>query len=325
MVFLMLFAWSCKKDGLVDVSNPTDKVFAKQQSVIAVASNVDEITALNESSTLVKTVLGAEVENPYTKANIARAFKNIYGYTYISFPTTHRYIKFSPKNMASIELLFGQPFQVKSYPLNRKVVTIGDYYLPEGKTDKDLPEIYASVPVTYNIPADIPYVVLEEMFIPRNCPSLDLEALFSVNLLESDNPYLTERASRIAATIEFPCRDYPEELGDVAPCGPQSLGKCKSITGNVTYQNILNEVTPTNENIKRIKVHISSWFKGDDAYTDDNGNYASPECFNSEITLSLVYTAKDNVSKILRKDEIGFVSAPTMERQIGVFAYSVYQ
>ena len=113
-------------------------------------------------------VLGKKLENPYTVANMQRAWDNLYGeQRKETISASHYYIKFIPRNEDDLSLLHNDTLlDLYQYPLDYEIIegstTYQDPTVPEGTPTP----LYVSVPVNHKIP-DVDYVVLEELFIPE--------------------------------------------------------------------------------------------------------------------------------------------------------------
>lgn len=130
-----------------------------------------------------------KLENPYTVENMKEAFGNVTKklnntlgvstsstkFTTNSVPNleikaSHYYIKFKPQTEEQEGIIKRDTTMFLSdYPLDWEFT---DEYLsnrpelPEGK----FPEYWVAVPVNKNLPSDVPYEILEELYIPEDDP-----------------------------------------------------------------------------------------------------------------------------------------------------------
>lgn len=121
------------------------------------------------------TKLGKKLENPYSVENMRRAYLNIRsskvnGRTFdeeVDIATTHRYLKFMPKNEEELAILkLDTVLAFYEYPLDHEITEEGTYYhdptIPIGTPTYQ----YASIPVDKEIPDGVEYELLTELFIP---------------------------------------------------------------------------------------------------------------------------------------------------------------
>lgn len=125
-----------------------------------------------------------KLDNPYTVKNMKRAFENIKSkmgekqiisknpniQNYLKVGTSHYYIKFKPKTEDQEGIIKSDStMYLSDYPLDWEFT---DEYLnsrpelPEGT----FPEYYVAVPVDKTLPKNVPYEILEELYIPEEDP-----------------------------------------------------------------------------------------------------------------------------------------------------------
>ncbi len=242
------------------------------------------------------------VSNPYLIPNMTQAFLNVYGRVPgVKLPVTHLYVQFLPKKPEQAIALFENEAieQIKAYPLNRKVIVQGEFYVPPGATPDNLPPFYAVVKSNFIFPSDINYVILQTMFIPDDAPTLENEAFKLVNMIKAPNVFISNEAIIIAKVRENPAADYPKELGRIDGTGfatvenPPSAGlggrgtKCK---GRVQVQNILNTHYREFNPIRHILVSVHNFWKTDKQETNDDGYFTGSKSFNKSADVDIIYT-----------------------------------
>ena len=122
-------------------------------------------TSMEREDTIgVLTVLGNTKANPYTIANFRAAFSELFPQSSYTLPVTHRYIQFNPVNIEEVKLLFSSEFNMYDYPLDKEVITMGDYYLPSGASFTDMPVLFAVIPIGKTIPA-VSHSILSELHL----------------------------------------------------------------------------------------------------------------------------------------------------------------
>ena len=131
-----------------------------------------------ESEDAKQTLLGNKLSNPYSVDNMREAFKTFNAknkYSVIgkkAVIATHQYVQINPRTEAhlkALELIDGDELNgivLHDTPLDREVLSDGDYYVnPENEEDLFHP-IYTVIPVGYRIPGGVPYDVLEGIYQP---------------------------------------------------------------------------------------------------------------------------------------------------------------
>jgi len=112
---------------------------------------------LTKASTSVdrEIVLGRKLENPYSVANMQKAFnsiKNQYrGFENVSMNivANYYYVRVLPKDESELDLLKDLGYELYEYPLDREIIQDGSYYVdPEIGEDK-INWQYFVIPVNY--------------------------------------------------------------------------------------------------------------------------------------------------------------------------------
>lgn len=289
-LLLLLFTY-CSKDALSSKSSDLSK---NSNSTITSRS---ENTILEPFHSIVgdtnshQILLGNPKPNPYLKSNMRQAFINIYGFDPCSeLPTTDIYIKWMPQTDQQLTLLNRSGIEFKNYDLSREVIQNGDFYQVPGKNPTDLQEYYSVVKSSDLLP-NVPHVILQEMFIPKNSPVLENEAIRLVGMLENVNDFLTIRNTEISRIRENPCLDMPTEL----PCDTCEVDDSNLRGGGNIIGRVEVEVRPRGNFIpvKNVKVKIEStafWGKKDKVFTDELGNFRSEKTFSSKtVTFEVVF------------------------------------
>lgn len=150
--FIFLFA-ACSQDNEIIAENDDSTNFPKEQK---------------ETDGMM--VLGEKLENPYSIANMEKAYADLIKTRAagdFKIETTDLYVRFLPKD--STELLELQKdilLELFDYPLDYDIEVEGTYYhdpsIPEGQ----ITWLYTTVKPDYEFPA-IQYEILEKCFIPN--------------------------------------------------------------------------------------------------------------------------------------------------------------
>ncbi|MBC6425339.1 MAG: hypothetical protein GDA51_02470 [Ekhidna sp.] len=117
--------------------------------------------------------LGKQLENPYSVANMQRAWDNIAGAGARTsdapeVKTTHYYVKFTPQTEEELEILKDDTTLILfDYPLDYEIEAgIGDAYRdPSVPIGQPTPQ-YCAVEADYRFPSRVGYEILEDLFIP---------------------------------------------------------------------------------------------------------------------------------------------------------------
>lgn len=170
----LVFMVSCTKTELVQAPPPEREI----------CFDCGSLSQAYKDSIEHPTILGATEANPYRIANMARAYEIVYHKPAGKLPVTHRYIRFSPADMEALDRLESSGLELFDYPLDRALISEGDYFPQPGKGEEDIPEYYAVVESGQDIPSGIKATVLDEMHIPDNDPAWENEALRLANDLQ---------------------------------------------------------------------------------------------------------------------------------------------
>jgi hypothetical protein len=130
-------------------------------------------------------VLGNQLPNPYTLANMTLAFNSLYGTSLSTIAATHRYIKFLPDSAVQIGILddweLNEEVAVFMFPMDYEILVDGNYYVDPAVMDTALTYRYASVPVGTTLP-NVPNQILGELFIPPYSSYLTEKAYHQVGM-----------------------------------------------------------------------------------------------------------------------------------------------
>ncbi|MEQ1554639.1 MAG: hypothetical protein ABL929_10695 [Ferruginibacter sp.] len=118
-------------------------------------------------------LLGELKKNPYTIANMTTAWQNLAsrGINFrgeTSVYTTHLYVKFKPQNSDQYEQLHNDStLGFSDYPIESTVIQNGDYYHDPSLPDSVPTYQYTSVKADYQFPKNIPYEIIDKLYIPE--------------------------------------------------------------------------------------------------------------------------------------------------------------
>ena len=163
-MFAVIFFPSCKQDILEIAKMPNSS-----HNVVNISD--DDITQRTSN----QTVLGSTRTNPFTIQNMIAAHHSLYQSSITSLPTTDIYIKFTPSAPQHLLALEESGEEFYDYPLDREVISMGDYY--QDIDSNDYPILYAVIKPNFVIP-DVPYEILANMYINHKDPLLMAESFY---------------------------------------------------------------------------------------------------------------------------------------------------
>lgn len=173
--------------GIIIYSCHKDDDFLTNQNTSSEVSSKSELSNKNESFKGAK-----KLKNPYALKNMQKALENIKkklatkeiktkgdnaarleeGVLDFELSTSHYYVKLIPQNAEEESLLKADPSILAfDYPLDYEFT---DEYLDNRTPDNDsIPEYYTSIVLGQELPAGVPYEILEELYIPEQDPFFD--------------------------------------------------------------------------------------------------------------------------------------------------------
>lgn len=249
-----------------------------------------------ESSDQDRIYIGEKLENPYSLSNMQKAFdtynslnKNSNFAAKGALKATHRYIRINPSDENHLLLLneldgaAAGSIVLHDFPLDHEITGEGDYFVnPVDETDLYHP-VYTVIPVSYVMPKDLPYTVLEEVYQPTEA-EYEVETL-SLNSAGWENEEGC-RGSEVVCTA-------PEMVPSEKPEGPQVktgdgqtearlFGRRYRPSGYVRVQNTDNY---TWEPLKRAKISIGRGIWWRYTHTDNNGHFVSPKKYRGKVRI----------------------------------------
>ncbi len=170
LVITIVF-YSCKKDEIID--EPTSLLSLEGDYPPIISGN----GGYGDDTVLTPTIIGNLRVNPYEVQVMRQAWNNLYPTEQIaSLVPSNLYVKFTPTNVEEINLLDQTNEMLYDYPLEYKLITLGDYFPQPGR---QFPELWAIVSPNFQSPIS-GYTVLQELFIPPYNSDITQEA-FSIS------------------------------------------------------------------------------------------------------------------------------------------------
>lgn len=233
-------------------------------------------------------VLGKKLENPYTVANMQSAF-DYYNSVVPNSPfegktveATHYYIKITPnttEQLAMLDELDNSDDEnapvLQDYPLDYEIKEEGDYYVMPKDENDIYHSAYTLIPVGYEFPSLIPYVILDKIYEPTE-GEYDVEtvALFFANWQED----------LLADNIEVTAERLPEYLRNslAQQSSNRLFGRRYRPNGYVKVQNTDNQNL---EPLLKAKISIGRNIFWRYTYTDNNGYFEAPKKYRGKVRI----------------------------------------
>lgn len=264
-------------------------------------------------------ILGAQLRNPYTIANMQQASRRLYGSDAIIY-TTHLYVRFKPANITQLSrLVEDNSLELQDYPMDYEVLQDGHYYQDPTLETEEIGWLYTAVPEGYAMPEGIQYEILAELYIPPDdnlllegmAESLAGGAAYDDTVIV-DYRHIT-RTDAVADPLIVPNR-FPVPC-EVDPChsGCVTQDECGTFpTGNnpgtpdpyydpriprgtirVQDQRTCISTDITTPAVRQARVVCKRWFKIWRGYTNDQGEFTSSKKFKHKVKIN-VKTLNDN-------------------------------
>lgn len=281
IMILMLTAFSCTKPSTEP--NQYEGLEIDKYAMAATAAENDcietnDIGPLSAEESI-PTVLGAALQgNPFSTDVIQTAWRNLHGGTKRFFPT-HQYVRFKPANDDQLAVLVDNPtLDLFDYPLDREVVTEGDYYPQPGIGENELPWFYTVVPVGFTPPAGITYEVLQSVYLTDDL-ALETEALrITGNPIEPD---CNSGASGGASTASSPW--FCPRIGPCRPPGPPVPGTDANQPAG--WIRVRDKQLGVDQGVPNAKVVARRWFKIERTQTDNDGRFVCGRRFRNKVNI----------------------------------------
>ena len=111
--------------------------------------------------------LGRKLENPYSVANVGKALVALYPTrSTADVPVTDYYVRFLPKDTVQLNILADLGVETLDHPMDREILTDGDYYHDPSVPEGEITWQYAVVPPDFAFPDGIRHEILDKCFIP---------------------------------------------------------------------------------------------------------------------------------------------------------------
>jgi hypothetical protein len=277
-------------------------------------------------------LLGNQLPNPYTVANMQQAYNILYGPGQ-TLTANHMYVRFKPANEDQLGILEdNEDLELQDFPMDYAVTQDGDYYQDPNLGTEDISWLYAVVPVGYTPPAGIQYEILCTLYIPDNNTMLEGMAesiVDSTNTPAATYTVTIENGIRVITRTDI--AGVPPMF--VPPCGYFPYPDCEGGGGDNPppppplppgiYVEDQRACGATNTNttvpLRIARVVCKRWFKVWRGYTNDLGRFTVTKTFRNNV--KVIVKTKNNLAKISKVRGIRlWQMAFPVKRRIGVFA-----
>ena len=214
--------------------------------------------------------LGRKLDNPYSRANMAKALSRIYPTrSEADVPVTSLYVRFLPKSVEDYISLQDLGAELFDHPLDREILVDGDYYHDPSIPEDEMTWQYAVVPVGFPFPGGIEKEVLEECYIPE-------EGVETRGLEDVDWDSVEECSFRSTGN------------GDLLEVQTRARAKTKP-SGKIT---IKDDKLKKTVGVSGVKMVANVFVKVSTTYTDAQGNYSFSAKFSAKPKYSLCFQNK---------------------------------
>lgn len=239
---------SCKKENITNSNNDDNSQQHSTYSTAMVAYKTND----EEEVTL---SVGEQMVNPYTVSNMQNAADRLGLGRIIS--KNHYYIRFLPKTSEEIvTLVDNREIRVFEFPLERKLTGNACGYHDPTLPDNQVTWLYASIPVTQPYPTNIHHAILADLYIP------------------TDEEYVLEATALEIAGY----KELAEEMR------ANAVGKKEGAMATTAYKpkgtiKLYNNTLQKEEGLRNVKITLTTFFKWNDVWTDENGNFTATKNF----------------------------------------------
>lgn len=250
-----LLIYSCSKEDIASKSSPV----TPSETEVATTDGM--------------TVLGNQLENPYSVNNMRRALANLApatrsGIGKDQIQATHHYVKFHPKTNAELDLLKqDSTILLYEYPLDYDIEVYGAYYHSPEIPDSQPTFQYASIDVEkWDAVSKIPveFTILEELFIPDEDKD-DAEPVMTRSGKVLDN-----------ALIDALVDEALKITGNEEPMVAVTRASKWRPAGWITYY---DESLRRNIGVEGVKVKARRWFTTHTGFVNTSGYYSCDGTF----------------------------------------------
>lgn len=307
IVLAITLLFSCQDDEFVDTP----------QAKTPKTSDVQAI----ENDILPQLKLGKKLENPYSVANMKKAYESLKAKRALSaasssssvatlstaqdieIETTDYYVKFWIETDEQKNMLIADSLNLSDIPLDVEVLEEGIQFIDEEAAKEEAYWVYTAVTKDYAFRPEITYEILEELFLIEPSSIVGEEETeeteeavvtqsghgqLAANAMEKNNFLLDLEQEALLMTGNL----APEEVkAATADDGKTTLWfwRRKSKKKPQGYVRVYNTVTRRLEPVVGIKVKTRRWFKWAKGWTNSQGFYRVNRGYRNNVRYTAVF------------------------------------
>jgi hypothetical protein len=254
----------------------------------------------NKSMSISTSQGGVQLQNPYKTSLMASAYtqvkQNNPNFPDLYVRTTHLYVKVTPADSLQIEALSCDSLiELYNYPLDRSFKPEDDPEVMFEPTEAELKmgimhSQYACIPVGYNFPQNIPYEILDELYVPELDPRIN------------DENGIMDMYDEVTDSLEV--RAFNMTGNDIEEEQTENMTQGRGVTmerrhrkfnpkGRATRIDDEFNTATTQIPIHGVKVRARRWFNTKSTFTDANGNYQITYRFRRPVNYSIDWSQRD--------------------------------
>lgn len=296
---LTTLLFSCQKDEFLDTPQ------AKTPET--------PVTEATQQDILPQIILGKKLENPYSVANMKRAYKSLKEKRAlitassssslaslsteqnVEIETTDYYVKFWIETDEQKNMLIADSLNLSDIPLDVEVLKEGIEFIDEEAQKEKAHWVYTSVTKDYTFRPEITYKILEDLFLiePSTIEGQEEEeeetqqgsGQIATNAVAQNDFLLDleEEALRITGNLELDNITPTTSNDDLVPSSWKSK---KTPEG---FVNVYNTVTGELDPVVGIKVKTRRWFKWAKGWTNNEGFYRVNRGYRNNVRYTAVF------------------------------------
>ena len=302
LALLTTLLFSCQKDEFLDTPQ------AKTPET--------PVTEATQQDILPQIKLGKKLENPYSVANMKKAYKSLKAKRAlvaasssssvvalsteqdVEIETTDYYVKFWIETDEQKNMLIADSLNLSDIPLDVEVLEEGIQFIDEDAEKQEAHWVYTAVTKDYTFRPEITYEILEDLFLiePSTVEGQEEEAeetqqgsgQITTNAVKQNDFLLDleEEALRITDNL-----DPQNAKAATADDGITSLWfwRRKSKATPQGYVRVYNTVTRKLEPVVGIKVKTRRWFKWAKGWTNSRGFYRVNRGYRNNVRYTAVF------------------------------------
>ncbi len=181
----LLIVYGCQKDDILEPEIENSNQNSHLKAILPVYGD--------------ETVLGRQLENPYSVSNMKAALADLQqssllkSVSTLEIQTTHLYVRFLPKDDAELDVIKSdESIELYDYPLDYELLNEGICYHDSSLPEDQITWQYTCVPIGYVFP-NVKYEVLSELFLIEDSD----DGLKSATISLSDWEILEDNALKL--------------------------------------------------------------------------------------------------------------------------------